>query len=931
MKYWAYLNDEVSQKAYSEEELQQIPGFGPDILICSEVSAVSQEPDWRPVKDLLPHLIKPKAPDFSKFRPKPPVPQQNNSNVLPVPQNLPSGVNATPAVNQSQVQNNSAAGLDANLLAQLQSLTSKIESLQSQIDAKDKEKELADINADEISVHEPGETFVSEPQNDQEDDVLEVPFDSDFEVPFDVNKTSEEIANEAEAMLSKRNATEIEEYNTDDQSTELMDYNSDMQKILEDTIRESNFSPEEPKKEEKKEKKRAFIAEDLISKTTLNLSEKAESKKDQQEKQESKPENKEEVKETVSEKQKEEEKETEVNIPAENEEELVQEDKPQEQDKEVEVTEEDFEEKAQDETQENISEASADETVQEQVQDDENHQPSVEKETEQVPEENQEEEQEKPQLVSVEEAPEAISEDATQEEEKEETVTPQLVSVEEAPEDISGDNTAKEEEQSATPQLVSVEEAPENISKDKVQDEEQKEESLPASEEENNETEPETEPEAENNEVAAEETESLVIAEEKREESDQTEPEESKEEVSQEEDKEEALVIAEESPEEENNTPEEKNEIDALRDEQQTFDEVAKAVEVPSDMESTNIEEQTANLSKMQEVTISEDDTTAAVLNEIAEEKAQNVTNMTTSEKLFAELESTYRNEENKDNNPENSQSKDLNEENDLEGDVSKEDEFLKTFTTSVEEVFLDQPTAIISDYVPPTDDTEHARPAVFENGIKREKPADIKTVPLVPGALGEEIHSSPYVESATARLRKTSVLGNFVKWMFVVVIIVAVVVMALSGLAVMGIIPEKLSPIHTVIYSLQKPPQNDGNVSAEDSFSPEMVDQVQNQDFEQNNNQQQVYDVISKVKNYTFSDGTTLGERIQNTHSNLGNEIEWSLFPTEENGIYSIAVKIPQNKDGQGFSYRFNYSLSDNLLTPTTSEAKNIIENYTK
>ena len=73
MKYWAYLNDDVSQRPYSEEELKQLEGFGPDLLICSETSAVSADPDWKTVKELLPHLIRPKAPNFAKFRPKPPV------------------------------------------------------------------------------------------------------------------------------------------------------------------------------------------------------------------------------------------------------------------------------------------------------------------------------------------------------------------------------------------------------------------------------------------------------------------------------------------------------------------------------------------------------------------------------------------------------------------------------------------------------------------------------------------------------------------------------------------------------------------------------------------------------------------------------------------------------------------------------------------
>ncbi len=221
MKYWAYINEEVSQEPYTEQELQKVTGFGPDMLICSETSAVSPEPDWKPVRELLPHLVRPKAPNFSKFRPKPPVKNDDND--------------------KKQEQNTSARDPELETL-------------------------LDDIEEEK--------TFISEPQNDQEDDVLEVPFDNDFEIPFDTNKSNEEIAREAEAMLAKPNSTEIEEYNADDQHTELIDYASDMQKILEDTIRKSNLHESRPKGEmNDAPKTRTFIAEDLISKTMFNLSE----------------------------------------------------------------------------------------------------------------------------------------------------------------------------------------------------------------------------------------------------------------------------------------------------------------------------------------------------------------------------------------------------------------------------------------------------------------------------------------------------------------------------------------------------------------------------------------------------------------------------------------------------------------------------------
>lgn len=929
MKYWAYLNDDVSQKPYTEEELQQIPGFGPDILICSEVSAVSRDPEWKPVKEVLPHLIRPKAPDFSKFRPKPPVPnQQDGNNVLPVPQNLPSGVNASPVEQQASNQNVANSGLDANLIAQLQNLTAKISSLEDKI--VEQEKELSEKNNQTIADINAEETFVSEPQNEQEDDVLEVPFDSDFEVPFDVNKSSEEIASEAEAMLAKHDSTEIEEYDADDSNTELMDYNSDMQKILEDTIRETDYHSEPVKPQKKKKEKRTIIAEDLISKKTLNLSEKPEKSSEESAEQKTEEKSK---KENTTEK-------AEQNIVKEEEKpsQFVEESSEEKQEEPAEEKEEILEEKLEEPVEENkeLTENNSEELIEEKEQ-----------EIEKPAEENTDNEQQaEPQLVSVDEAPEGQEEKAPETEE--EQAEPQLVSVDEAPEGQTKDSPEIKEEQ-LEPQLVSVDEASkedEEITEQKenqelqvVPEEENLEESAEEKQEEPSQEENAEEPLEENLEEKEEEPakeEQAESLEEKLE--DNTS--ETKEELEQEKDQE-LQVAPEEEVEEIKEEPEQEYD-DGSQEDNRVVDSVAEKVEVPSDIEDNDNLVQTARVSTMtQGVTISDDDTTAAVLNEIAEEKGQDVNPVTTSDKLFVELENTYKDEGSKDKENEvvSGNTEDSKEgsdaEIDLNEDLAKEDEFLKTFTTSVEEVFLDQPTAIISDYVPPTTETDNINHAldVPENNIKREKPSDIKTVPLVPGNVGEEIWSSPYVESGTAKLGKKSVLSNLVKWIVVILSIAIIVAGALSALAVMGIIPESFSPIHTVIYSLQKTPQVDNTVSEESAeLAPEMIDQ--NTNVEQDNSvteQNQVYDIISKIKNYTFSDGTTLEERINSAHNNVANEIEWTLFPTEEQNIYSVAAKIPQNKDGQGFSYRFNYNITEGELTPTTSEAKNIIENYSK
>ena len=960
MKYWAYLNDGVSQKPYTEEELQQLDGFGPDILICSETSAVSQEPDWKPVRELLPHLIRPKAPDFSKFRPKPPVSAaHNDSNVLPVPEVLPTGVKAVP-VDSQQVNQSPAQDVNSELLAQIKSLTDKIASLEGKISEQEKEISNANLPEPEQEVEGLGETFVSEPQNEQEDDVLEVPFENDFEVPFDANKSSEEIAKEAEAMLSKPVASEIEEYNTDDQNTEMMDYESDMQKILEDTIRRnhSRKSTTDANKKDKKAKVRTFIAEDLISNQTLSFSEKEEPEKEEQKHNDQEQPSQEE--EETSEP-----KNTSFDVQEQNATDENQTDKQEPVDENAEQSLEEIlqkytepENSAQDEeqtstTDDNVPAVKAEESVQaeqEEVPVEKEEAPSEaqlssleavsEVKTEEPAQAEQEEVHTEPQLVSLEAVPGVETEEPAQAEQEKVHTEPQLVSLEAVPGVETEEPTQAEQEEVHTePQFASLNAVAESTDENSIQIEQNQEQDEPnlvsedltgesgeiALEElSSNDSEVEKSIDFNDNDeylktvsldtvdmdVPADVTQQLNISEAPIEEQKEDVPQE---EPLQEEDLE--ADIPEISPDE-------------------------NQVEISSQVNEENPVEKTANLSMTQGVTISEDDTTAAIMDEIAQEKAQSSTMESTASQLFRELENTYKDGEVNLAQPavEASQpTKDGNAkpEEDLDHEFAKEDEFLKTFTTSVEEVFLDQPTAIISDYVPPTEDVnEHSRPAIADNGIKREKPSDIKTVPLVPEALGQEIWSSPYVDSATTKTGKTSVIANLGKWIFLILAFSVLGVLLLSGLAVMGIVPEKFSPIHTVIYSLQKSPQeNTSATTVDEDLAPEMVeDSVVEEETPvepAQNNKSQSGTIVERVKNYTFSNGSTLESKVQAAHPNLIEPIEWFLYPTEEDGVFSVAVKVPQNKDGQMFSYRFNYNTANNTLTPTTSGAKNIIENY--
>ena len=919
MKYWAYLNDEVSQQAYSEDELKQLQGFGPDVLICSETSAVSSEPDWRPVKELLPHLIRPKAPNFAKFRPKPPMPNkpfqgavQNTQGTLPIPDVLPTGVNAVPVaqhVQSNQPQNDVNNDVNMELLAQLENLTTKITSLETKIE--EKEKELQDAkNYQESEEYET--TLISDPKDEKDDDVLEVPFDSDFNSPFEQDRTSEEIVTEVEGILSVPSNDEIEEYNTDDQKTELMTFGSDIQGMLENNIKQGDDNEKEATDKE-------IIAQDLVSKTLLNLSEdeireekiQSENLNNQEETKNQEPEA-DALDELLDEENKEVKTQENQEITPANEETAEEQD--------IELKQED-----------NIEEEQVPELNKDMQELSEGQE--INKEEEETPvaqnpeEENKETDDEvKPSVDNEEEIPEQeeaasqIVEEKNEEQEKEED----------------------EEKQSEQENLVSSED--EHVTEEEKTEEKPSTSSMPTLEslgesDKMNTEAPVEETQNEEEEDSKTETVEEPVADNKQEETPAEDLINHLSIPSISETKEQPVENAEQQEKSETN----EEEID-LKDDQQNTETQEKDSEISEQVESTNNHSENSekqDLALTLGVTISNDAMTAAVLDEIAQEKNHVEPPQTSPEQLFEELETNSKKEDNISVDQIIEETKDTNSEQvnvggETSSELPKDDDFLKTFTADMEEIFLDQPTAIISDYVPPSDNTEREKPAETLDSIRRTKPSDIKTVPLVPEVMGQEIYSSPYVESATAQVRQTSILSNFVKWFVLVLVLALFGVLVLSGLAWIGLVSERFSPLHTIIYSLQKSPRDMNSTSDNEEMAPEAMMQdmqqvpQENEVLPENQDQPDINTaIINAVKNYSFDDSTTLQSRIEATHQNIEGEIEWLVFPTEEQNIYSISIKLPPNAEGQSFSYRFNYNLDGGTLTPTTSEAKNIMENF--
>ena len=283
------------------------------------------------------------------------------------------------------------------------------------------------------------------------------------------------------------------------------------------------------------------------------------------------------------------------------------------------------------------------------------------------------------------------------------------------------------------------------------------------------------------------------------------------------------------------------------------------------------------------------------------------------------------------------------------------DDKFLKTFTSSIEEVFLDQPTSIISDYVPPAQTPEEeaeAQPEVLqqqqeqpkqgmaslmdlksapqedqrdEGGLKkvrRIKPAAIKTIPMV-AANGQDIKTGPQpnIDEAIAELGGNSILEKILKTFGTIAGLLVVLLLFIALLAAMHIIPISWSPAHMIIGKMFK------KSVAEESGGSAVDASVQEALKDKEAKLAAAQEIISKVKNFKLQDGSTLEQKISATHSNQADQIEWTADQAVDPSYYSIAAKLPPNQEGYSLTYRFSYNTMDSTLVPTTSEANNIMQ----
>ena len=300
----------------------------------------------------------------------------------------------------------------------------------------------------------------------------------------------------------------------------------------------------------------------------------------------------------------------------------------------------------------------------------------------------------------------------------------------------------------------------------------------------------------------------------------------------------------------------------------------------------------------------------------------------------------------------------------------AEDDKFLKTFTTGIEEVFMDQPTSVISDYVPPADAGNFSQrnllggasaPVVVENlagvaadnfagdppdppdaadkhegpegrvqnpqptvkSVRRIKPIAIKTVPMV-SSDGQDIQYEGEAQLEEVVIESgSSPVFKLIKIFSALASALVILFMFLALLAWMSIIPKSISPAHGILGKIFK----DKTEAAAPAAAADPDEQMPPDDGRAAAEAEEAgQQVIANVKNYLLLDGLTLGEKIDLLHQDQAAQIQWTADPAIEADYYSVAVKLPPNNEGYSLTYRFSYNIVERVLAPTTSEANNLM-----
>lgn len=285
-----------------------------------------------------------------------------------------------------------------------------------------------------------------------------------------------------------------------------------------------------------------------------------------------------------------------------------------------------------------------------------------------------------------------------------------------------------------------------------------------------------------------------------------------------------------------------------------------------------------------------------------------------------------------------------------------EKDNFLTTFSSDIETVFLDQPTAFISDYIPPEETgrspisiqgasydaepgaakteildirSDKGQHQVSLQNVRRIKPAAIKTVPMVEGQPINSFSNTfmkdfNMAEEAMAKVEKRNTYLNIFKFVGLILAFFVLVVVVLGIGAEVKIVNKDFSPFHLTLNKLIAKFSKNEEVKEHKVVS---LEELSLQDFKEAQ-KLRINNIIQEVKDYKLIEGKTLGEKIQLLHPNDFDQLVWEASPSPtDQSIYAINISLPPNPEGYSpVNYRFHYNTVTQNLDAINSEANNIL-----
>ena len=213
-----------------------------------------------------------------------------------------------------------------------------------------------------------------------------------------------------------------------------------------------------------------------------------------------------------------------------------------------------------------------------------------------------------------------------------------------------------------------------------------------------------------------------------------------------------------------------------------------------------------------------------------------------------------------------------------------------------------------------------------LENNIQTKRGAtfDIKTVPMVPDPSASNRLNVNGLDDLNAQHElKTSSMHKSTKIVIgsLVALLAAMVLYVLLGLVQM--LPSSINIFANKEIELPATEQ------ASEEFFP--VEETSSSSYETDTQGGEISqdEVLSRVQNFNLPNGLTLKEVIEAKHSNISPDlITWEVAEAVEENSYVVTVKVPpENPQGYKTVYRYDYDMQTDMLNPTVSEAKNLLD----